>query len=81
MAHGVRIVLQHLPNLYGIMPGAVLDKPEDAPPELAMNHDGTMKVYYRVRSTERWVLYRRAMTGYGRLNEEGPQIVFDPFQR
>jgi hypothetical protein len=45
--------------------------------------DGVPHTYYRARSTPRWVLYRRALSGWGAAAPDptDPRATFDPRQR
>lgn len=58
-----RVIAEHAPNLFAII--GFYDG-DDPPLTMTIQDvDGNPATYYRVRSTPRWIVYRRAITGSG----------------
>ena len=59
MSQPVRVVAQHAPNLFAIVG---LFDPDGLPS--STEFDG--ETYYRAESHDHWILYKRAVTGWGK---------------
>ena len=62
---GWRIIAEHAPNLFAIIG---FYNGDDPPLTMTVQDvDGNPVTYYRARSTSRWIVYRRAIHGSGRV--------------
>lgn len=77
----IRIVAEHAPNLFAIF-GAI-DTPEEAPATVELDALGVRATYYKAVVKNHFILYRRALSGWGAAapNPNDARPVFDPRQR
>lgn len=66
----VRVVIEHGPNLF-----AILGLAEEKKCAREIGIEG--RTFYRTKSTDRWVLYRGAVSGHGDYSGK----TFSPAQR
>ncbi len=77
----IRIVAEHAPNLFAIV--GWFDQTDDLPATLELDALGTRATYYKSIVKQHFVLYRRAISGWGAAapNPNDARPVFDPRQR
>ena len=72
----IRVVVRHAPNMYAII---ALCEENECPQEIKLDERPGAPTYYRVTSTDRWVLYHAAVSGHVEYHPSGNWL--NPEQR